>query len=120
MAKILVVDDSISIRKSVRFVLEQDGHVVTEAANGKEGVVSLDQQQFDLVLTDINMPEMNGFDFTRKVRSHPQHRFVPILVLTTESEGTMVQQGRDAGATGWIVKPFSNDKLLATVKKVLS
>lgn len=117
--KILIVDDSISIRKSVRFILEQKGFTVHEAGDGLEGLDVLKAEPCDLVITDINMPQMGGIEFTGKVRQLPACRFIPILVLTTESQGSIMEEGKKAGATGWIVKPFSNEKLIETVNKVL-
>ncbi len=117
--KILIVDDSEAIRKSVQFVLEQAGFESEQAGDGEEGVTVFSSGKFDLILTDINMPKMNGFELTEKVRALPAGKFVPILILTTESQGSMIEKGKKAGATGWIVKPFSNEKLLETVQKVI-
>jgi two-component system, chemotaxis family, chemotaxis protein CheY len=118
-AAILIVDDSVSIRQSVRFILEQNGYTVFEGADGAEGLKRLSEQKVQLVITDINMPNMDGLSMVRKIRETEGIKFLPILVLTTESQGSMVEEGKKAGATGWIVKPFNNDKLIETIKKVL-
>lgn len=119
MATILVVDDSTTMRQMVCFTLTSAGHDVVEAADGIEGVASARRGKFDLVITDVNMPGMNGIELVRTLRGLPEYKFTPMLVLTTESEQSIKQRGRDAGATGWIVKPFSPDVLLNTLAKVL-
>jgi two-component system chemotaxis response regulator CheY len=116
---VLVVDDSISLRQSVRFTLEQGGYSVLEAADGVEGLSKQATGKLDLVITDVNMPNMDGLTMVKKIREGGTNKFVPILVLTTESQGSVVDEGKKAGATGWIVKPFKSDKLLETVHKVL-
>ena len=118
-ATILIVDDSVSIRQSVRFILEQSGYTVAEAADGQEGLIRLGEQKADLVITDVNMPNMDGLTMVRKIRETDGIKFVPILVLTTESQGSVIEDGKKAGATGWIVKPFNDEKLVETIKKVL-
>lgn len=119
-AKILIVDDSVSIRQSVRFILEESGYTVFEAGDGVEGLKKISEQKMDLVITDINMPNMDGLEMVRKIRGTDGIKFVPILVLTTESQGTVIDDGKKAGATGWIVKPFNDEKLIDTIKKVLA
>ncbi|NQY27638.1 MAG: response regulator [Piscirickettsiaceae bacterium] len=119
MAKILVVDDSASMRQMVSFTLKSAGHDVTDAVDGQQALNIAKTQTFDVVLTDVNMPIMDGIALTRELRALPAYRFTPILVLTTEAGGDKKQEGRAAGATGWLVKPFNPDQLLATVKKVL-
>lgn len=119
-ASILVVDDSVSIRQSVRFILEQSGYTVHEAADGAEGLKSLGEHKVDLVITDVNMPNMDGLTMVKKIRETDGIKFVPILVLTTESQGSVIEEGKKAGATGWIVKPFNDEKLIETIKKVIS
>jgi len=119
MAKILAVDDSASMRQMVAFTLKAAGHTVTDAADGSEALAIAKTQSFDLVLTDVNMPVMNGLELTKNLRALPPYRFTPILVLTTEAGMDKKQEGRAAGATGWLVKPFNPDQLLATIKKVL-
>jgi two-component system chemotaxis response regulator CheY len=119
MANILAVDDSASMRQMVAFTLKGAGHVVTDAQDGKHALDIAKGATFDLVLTDVNMPVMDGLSLTRELRKLPNYRFTPILVLTTEAGPEKKQEGRAAGATGWLVKPFNPDQLLATVKKVL-
>ncbi|GMR08592.1 MAG: response regulator [Gammaproteobacteria bacterium] len=119
MASILAVDDSASMRQMVSFTLKDAGYEVTEAADGEEALKIAQGGSFNLVLTDINMPKMNGIELTRALRALPNYKFTPILTLTTESTPEKKQEGKAAGATGWIVKPFSPDQLIATIKKVL-
>ena len=119
MASILVVDDSTTMRQMVTFTLTSVGHQVVEAADGNQAVEAAKKQRFDLVISDVNMPGMNGIDLVRTLRGIPDYKFIPMLVLTTESAQDVKQRGKEAGATGWIVKPFSPEVLLATLKKVL-
>jgi two-component system chemotaxis response regulator CheY len=119
MAKILAVDDSVSMRQMVAFTLKAAGHTVTDAADGKQALDLAQKESFDLVLTDVNMPIMDGITLTKELRALPAYRFTPILVLTTEAGADMKQKGRAAGATGWLVKPFNPDQLLTTLKRVL-
>jgi two-component system, chemotaxis family, chemotaxis protein CheY len=116
---ILTVDDSRTMRDMLRLALSEAGHAVVQADDGIAGVEALQASgRFDVIITDINMPRMDGFGFIDKIRSHPLHRATPILVLTTESEPAKKQRARDAGATGWIVKPFDPVKLIAAVSRV--
>jgi two-component system, chemotaxis family, chemotaxis protein CheY len=117
-ATVLIVDDSVSVRQSTRFLLEQGGYAVLEAADGLEALKAMATCKPNLVITDVNMPNMDGLTLVRKIRESGEHKFVPILVLTTESQGSVVEEGKKAGATGWIVKPFNGEKLLDTIKKV--
>lgn len=119
MASILAVDDSASMRDLVRFVLERAGHSVVQASDGVEALDVARKTAVDLVLTDVHMPRMDGIALIRELRALPTYRFVPMLVLTTESGTDKKMEGKAAGATGWIVKPFDPPKLLATVAKVL-
>ena len=119
MAHILAVDDSASMRQMVVFTLRGAGFDVTEAADGEQAFNLAKTKQFNLVLTDVNMPKMDGITLTRNLRGLPNYKFTPILTLTTESSTEKKMEGKAAGATGWIVKPFNPDQLLATVKKVL-
>ena len=116
---ILAVDDSTSMRQMVAFTLKGAGYQVVESVNGQEALNKAKAQKFGLVITDVNMPTMDGISLIKELRSLPEYKFTPLLLLTTESAGDKKQQGRSAGATGWIVKPFNPDQLLATVKKVL-
>jgi len=119
MATILAVDDSASMRQMVSFTLKGAGYQVTEAADGQEALNKAKSQQFDLIITDVNMPVMDGITFIKNLRGEANYKFTPMLMLTTESAGDKKAQGKAAGATGWIVKPFNPDQLLNTVKKVL-
>ena len=119
MAAILVVDDSTTMRQMVAFTLASAGHQVTEAPDGNQALGLARQKKFDLVITDVNMPGMNGIDLVQSLRGLPECKFIPILVLTTEAGAELKQKGKSAGATGWIVKPFNPELLLATLKKVL-
>ncbi|VAW70047.1 Chemotaxis regulator - transmits chemoreceptor signals to flagellar motor components CheY [hydrothermal vent metagenome] len=119
MANILAVDDSASMRQMVSFTLKGAGHQVTEAADGQEALNKAKSQKFDLIITDVNMPVMDGITFIKHLRNEANYKFTPMLMLTTESTGDKKAQGKAAGATGWIVKPFNPDQLLNTVKKVL-
>ncbi len=119
MAKILAVDDSASMRQMVSFTLKGAGHDVVEASDGTEALKYAQGQSVDLVLSDVNMPNMNGIELCRNLRQLPDYKFTPILMLTTESAGDKKMEGKSAGATGWIVKPFNPDQLLTTIKKVL-
>jgi two-component system chemotaxis response regulator CheY len=120
MAKtILAVDDSASIRQMVSFTLKSSGYEVTEAVDGMDGLDKAKAKTFNLILTDQNMPRMDGITLIKTLRGMPQYKTVPILMLTTESSDAMKQQGRGAGATGWLVKPFDPQKLIEVVKKVI-
>jgi len=119
MAKILAVDDSASMRQMVSFTLKGAGHDVVEASDGVEALSLANRGAVDLVISDVNMPNMDGITLCGELRKLPAFKFVPILMLTTESTGDKKVQGKNAGATGWIVKPFNPEQLLATIKKVL-
>lgn len=119
MANILVVDDSASMKKMVTFTLQGAGHTVSEASDGAEALRAAQGGTFDLVLSDVNMPNMNGIELCEQLRKLPSYKFTPILMLTTESAGDKKLQGKGAGATGWIVKPFNPEQLISTVSKVL-
>ena len=116
---ILTVDDSASIRQMVTFTLKSAGYAVSEAADGEDGLKKASAGKFDLILTDQNMPKMDGITLIKTLRAHPDYNRTPILMLTTESSDSMKVQGREAGATGWLVKPFDPVKLLEVVKKVI-
>jgi two-component system, chemotaxis family, chemotaxis protein CheY len=116
---IMTVDDSASLRQMVKFVLRDGGYEVVEAMDGVDALSKLRGQEMHLVLSDVNMPNMDGLELTRQLRAMPQYKFVPIILLTTESAVEKKQQGKAAGATAWIVKPFTPDQLLAVVKKVM-
>lgn len=116
--RILTIDDSKTIRDMLRLTLLEAGFEVHQAVDGMDGVDILDKEQFDVVITDINMPKMDGYGVIRHMRSVPEHKTTPILVLTTESEGSKRNLAREAGATGWMVKPFDPEQLVATINKV--
>lgn len=116
---IMTVDDAATMRKLISFTLRGAGHDVLEAEDGMKALTILSGRDVDLVITDINMPNMNGIDLTRRLRSLPRHKSTPILIVTTESELSIKSQAKAAGATGWIVKPFQPDQLVAVVGKVL-
>lgn len=115
----LVVDDSTSIRQMVSFTLTSAGFNVIEGSNGQEALQNVAGKSVELVITDLNMPVMDGMTLIRSLREQPQYKFTPILMLTTESQESKKQEGKAAGATGWIVKPFEPEKLLQVVGKVV-
>ncbi len=120
MAKVvLTVDDSASIRQMVAFTLKSAGYEVVEAVDGEDGLNKAKSKSANLILTDQNMPKMDGLTLIKSLRGLPQYRAVPILMLTTESSDAMKAAGKAAGATGWLVKPFDPQKLLEVVKKVI-
>ena len=119
MALILTVDDSASMRQMVAFTLKGAGYDVVEAEDGQKALDASKLKKFDLVITDVNMPVMDGITFIKHLRTEANYKFTPILMLTTESSADKKAEGKAAGATGWIVKPFNPDQLLAVVKKVV-
>lgn len=119
MTKILAVDDSTSMRQMVSFTLKGAGYEVIEAADGQEAFDLAKLGKVDLVLSDVNMPIMDGITLIKELRGLNDYKFVPMLMLTTESASDKKSEGKAAGATGWIVKPFNPDQLLTTIKKVL-
>lgn len=117
--QLLIVDDSTSMRQMVAFALGAGGFAVREAEDGQAALDIARTQRFDAVVTDVNMPRMDGIALIRELRQLPDYRFTPLLMLTTESGGDKKMEGKSAGATGWLVKPFDPDQLVATVRKVL-
>jgi len=115
---ILTIDDSASIRQMVGLTLKVAGYQVIEAHDGADGLGKATSAAIDAVITDLNMPVMDGLTFIRKFRAHPASKGVPVILLTTESDEELKRQAKEAGATGWIVKPFKQDQLLAVIKKV--
>ncbi|NQZ33339.1 MAG: response regulator [Oceanospirillaceae bacterium] len=115
MASILVVDDSALVRNMLSVLLTDVGHQVFEAINGEEALDKINEKTFDLVMTDVNMPIVDGIALCRELRQRADYRFTPVLIITTESSDEMKQQGKAAGATGWLVKPFDPQKLLHSV-----
>jgi two-component system, chemotaxis family, chemotaxis protein CheY len=117
---IMTVDDSASVRQMVSFTLKQTGgYEVIEATDGRNALSKLNGTQVHMVITDLNMPNLDGIGLIRAIRQTPSCKFIPIIMLTTESQDSKKQEGKAAGATGWIVKPFKPEQLLAVVKKVL-
>jgi len=116
---VLAVDDSASIRQMVAFTLEQAGFEVIQAADGLDALKVAADHIVDLVITDLNMPRLDGFGLIEKLRALPEYRFVPMLVLTTDSGSDRKRRGKAAGATGWLVKPFNPEQLIATIRRVL-
>ncbi len=119
MATILIVDDSASMRQMVSFTLSSEGYTVVDAPDGKIGLQKAQETAVDLVITDVNMPNMDGISFIKEMREIPNYKYTPLLLLTTESDAGKKSEGKAAGATGWMLKPFRPDQLIATVKKVL-
>lgn len=118
MNKILYVDDAPSMRKLVEMVLSSEFDL-TLASNGQEALDATKQEQFDVIISDINMPVMNGLEFLEKVRAEENYKFTPVLMMTTEASREMKDQGKKLGATGWIVKPFDPAKLPGIIRKVI-
>jgi two-component system chemotaxis response regulator CheY len=119
MAKrILTIDDSKTMRDMLMVTLADAGFDVLQAVDGQDGLDVLGKERVDVIITDINMPIMDGYEVIRQLRGNPDHKSTPILVLTTESELSKKKLARDVGATGWMVKPFDPDRLVATIRKV--
>lgn len=116
---ILTVDDSASIRQMVKFTLTKEGYAVVEASDGKDALAKIAGRKIDMVVTDLNMPNMDGITLIKELRAKPEFRFIPIIMLTTESQDSKKSEGKAAGATGWIVKPFQPEQLVSVTKKVL-
>ena len=119
MAKtIMVVDDSISIRQVVGLALKQAGYDVIEGCDGRDALAKLTGQKVNLIISDVNMPNMDGISFVRELKTRPAYKFTPVLMLTTESQEDRKEQGKAAGARAWMVKPFKPEALLAAVQKL--
>ena len=121
MAKtILIVDDSVSLRAVVKLALVRAGYEVLEAGDGREGLAQLEKAgKVHLIVSDVNMPNMDGITFVTHVKKHDRHKFTPVIMLTTEGQDGKKQEGRAAGAKAWIVKPFSPPQLLDAVSKLI-
>ena len=120
MAKVIMaVDDSASVRQMVSFTLQQAGYEVVLAVDGRDALAKLNGGAVHLVITDLNMPNLDGIELIRQLRADARYKFTPIIMLTTESQAEKKQAGKAAGATGWIVKPFQPEQLVAVAKKVL-
>ncbi len=117
---IMTVDDSASIRQMIAFMLKSEGYDVIEAEDGVDALAKLEERTADLILTDLNMPNMNGIELIKNLRTNDTYRFTPIMLLTTVSQEEKKLEGKRAGATGWIVKPFNSDQLSACIRKVLA
>lgn len=117
---IITVDDSTSMRQMIAFTLKKEGYNVLEAVDGKDALKKMDGDvNIDMMLTDLNMPNMDGITLIKEVRQLKKHKFIPIIMLTTESQDNKKKEGKSAGATGWIVKPFKPEQLVGVVQKVL-
>lgn len=116
--KILVVDDSESIRELLAITLESAGYEVVKSNDGEDALLQINKQEFKLVITDLNMPKVDGIELVKAIRSKENLLGMPILLLTTESQANKKEEAKKAGATGWIIKPFAQDKLLSVVQKV--
>lgn len=116
---VLIVDDSLTMRKLLSKTLQAAGFSVVEAPNGKEALSRLGEHSVQLIITDVNMPVMDGLEFLSELRRLANHRFTPVVVLTTESDAGKREQARAAGATGWIVKPFHPDKVMSVVQRIV-
>ena len=116
---ILIVDDSETIREAVSYTLENAQYQVQKAVDGQDALLLLEKGQFQLIITDLHMPNLDGIGLIKAIRAKAEHQFTPILFLTTESKTSRKEEARDAGATGWIVKPFVPEKLLAVVQKLI-
>ena len=117
--KILVVDDSATVRQSVSMALDRAGYPNQQAVDGQDALEKLSTESFGMIITDINMPNLDGFGLIQRARKMDKTQYIPILVLTTESSDEVKSRGKAAGATGWIVKPFKANQLLKVVKMVL-
>jgi two-component system, chemotaxis family, chemotaxis protein CheY len=116
---IMTADDSASVRQMVAFTLKQNGYEVVEAVDGQDALTKLGSKKVDMLLTDLNMPKLDGIGLIKGVRANAMNKFIPIVMLTTESQDSKKSEGKSAGATGWIVKPFKPEQLIAVVKKLL-
>ena len=116
---ILTADDSASVRQMVSFTIREAGYEVIEAVDGQDALAKVSGKTVNMVITDLNMPNLDGIGLIRALRANPVFKFVPIVLLTTESQAEKKQEGKEAGATGWIVKPFKPEQLLAVIRKVI-
>jgi len=113
---ILVVDDSGTVRQQVTMALKQAGFETTEAVDGQDGISKISSSNIDMVICDVNMPNMNGLEMVEAVKAKPEHKALPVIMLTTEGQPSMIKRAKEAGAAGWIVKPFDANQLIATAK----
>ena len=119
MATILVVDDSASLRQVVAIALKGAGYEVIEAGDGKQALAKLDGTKINLVVSDVNMPVMDGLTFVTEMKKLPKYKFTPVIMLTTEAGGDMKERGKAAGVKAWVVKPFKPDQMLSAVSKLI-
>lgn len=120
MSKILLVEDSKSLRTSINYFLTQNSFVVDEAECVEVALEKMETHSYDLIITDINMPGINGITFIKKVKTIATHKYTPIIVLSTENQQSKIEEGKKAGATGWLTKPFPPEKLITIVNKLIS
>jgi len=118
--KIMTVDDSATVRQMLNFTLKDAGYEVVEAIDGEDALDKFSDGSISMLITDLNMPKLDGIGLIKEVRRDPNNRFIPIIMLTTESQDQKKQEGKKAGASGWIVKPFKPEQLLAVVRMVLA
>ncbi|MFH1148709.1 MAG: response regulator [Pseudomonadota bacterium] len=116
---IMTADDSASVRQMVSFTLRQSGYEVIEAVDGRDALNKAAQTRIDMLIADLNMPNLDGIGLVKEIRKMPDHKFIPIVMLTTESQEAKKSEARAAGASGWIIKPFKPEQLVAVIKKVL-
>jgi len=116
---ILVVDNSASLRQVVNLTLQSAGYEVVEACDGRDALTKLDGKKFHLIISDVNMPNMDGISLLKEVKKHPSYKFTPIIMLTTEAGENKKQEGQAAGAKAWVVKPFQPQQMLAAVSKLV-
>ncbi|EXJ14951.1 response regulator [Imhoffiella purpurea] len=116
---IMIVDDSASVRQVVSIALKGAGYDVVDACDGKDALTKLDGRKLHLIISDVNMPNMDGISFVKQVKAHPSYKFTPVIMLTTESAADKKQRGQEAGAKAWIVKPFQPQQMLAAVSKLV-
>jgi two-component system, chemotaxis family, chemotaxis protein CheY len=117
--RILTADDSASVRQMVSFTIKNAGYDVVEAVDGRDALSKLNGNPVHMVITDLNMPNLDGIGLIKGIRANPAYKFIPVILLTTESQESKKIEGKQAGATGWIVKPFKPEQLVAVIKKVL-
>jgi two-component system, chemotaxis family, chemotaxis protein CheY len=117
--RVLIVDDSLGIREAMRFSLENEGYEVLVCENGKNALSCFNGQEISLVVTDLYMPQMDGIEFIRNVRQLSDYQKIPMLLLTTETQIEKIKEAKEAGATGWIIKPFVPAKLMETIRKLI-
>lgn len=120
MAKtIMIIDDSASIRQVVNLTLKKSGYDAIEAIDGKDALGKLDGQKINLIICDVNMPNMDGITFLRELKQNPGYKFTPVIMLTTESQEAKMQEGKAAGAKAWVVKPFKPENMLSAIEKLI-